>query len=147
MVVLTIIFLTMSLFTLFRGRLFRDFHIKITEENIKLNTIENYKYDSGLLMRAMLFIVYGFVLMIVQIVYLSNALQYDIYKYPTVIMLFLVVYGILKPLFMSKKKQSFDEESIKKHREKAYKNHTFTSVARNLTNIAYYAYMLYLLVI
>lgn len=146
MVVLTIIFLTLSLATLLKGRLFNGLYTQIIEEDIKMNTDEKYKLDGGFLVKILLFILYGIVLFIVQLIYLSNALDYDVYKYPTLAMLLLVVFTFIKPLLTSKKKKVYDEATINKEREKTTIKYTFKGIVRSLINIAYYSYILYLLV-
>ena len=146
MVVLTIIFLTMSLVTLLKGRMFNGLYAEIVEENIKMNTIKDHKFNTGLLGKVLLFVLYGLGLLVVQLIYLSNALDYDIYKYPTLVMLFLLILGIIKPLATTKKNTVYDEETIRKERAKIDKKRTPVGVLRNILSLAYYSYILYLLV-
>ncbi|GAF10778.1 hypothetical protein JCM16418_4998 [Paenibacillus pini JCM 16418] len=86
-------------------------------------------------------------LIIVEIVYLVNAIGYDTYKFPTLIMIALLIsLLIIGSMEKNVNKMTDLELAVAKAKASRSKNVTLISIIRGLIWITYYGYMLYILV-
>jgi len=81
-------------------------------------------------------------------IYLINAIKIDIYKFPSIAMLFYIIIGMVLSS-RNKNKVDFDlttEEGQTQFRKQIYRGRTFKGYLFNLIYLGYFGYMFWLLV-
>ncbi|GAB6989565.1 hypothetical protein JCM16418A_16150 [Paenibacillus pini] len=149
MIYCTIIFLALSLYGVFRGTLFSETAKKITLLTIKQaqGEINSEKMGKEFLKDGCIQWIAAVLLIIVEIVYLVNAIGYDTYKFPTLIMIALLIsLLIIGSMEKNVNKMTDLELAVAKAKASRSKNVTLISIIRGLIWITYYGYMLYILV-
>ncbi|MNH66465.1 hypothetical protein D3C73_184960 [compost metagenome] len=144
----TILFFTISLYGVFKGPLFSETGKKLKQLNIRKaegesadDLIDDY-IKTGCLP-----IIVALGLTVSQIIYLVNAFSYDIYKYPTVLVIsFFIVNFIANSMKKDVSKMNKLELAIEKEKASRVKNVTTGSVCRGLVWSTYFGYMFYVLV-
>lgn len=152
MIFWTVVFITYYLAALTRGNLYYGVFQKVGELTLKQAIAETKKEKDEIAMEMLksswtLFL--GIPIMIIMYIYLFNAMNVDVYKYPTIIMLF---YAILITFVFRKKQNKNDlntEEGRMRYKielEKT-KRYTFRGFISQIGFLTYFGYMFYLLVL
>jgi len=149
----TIILITIYLILLVRGSFFTNTIIKLGELTLKANEqgLEYYgegrlKNELGKIGMPMLF--YGLGMLIVQLFYLINALSVDYLKYPTIIIMIIIMSGFAIGAKKTKNKDDLTtEKGRQNYRTKLYKQSSrkFKSTMTQIIYLSYFIYMFYVL--
>lgn len=150
MLFFTIALLALSLFSLIKGRVFRNLQMEALEENIKKaqQGTDNYKFENyGLAARMILFMGFAITYFITLLIYLTNAIQIDPLLFPSVAALsYYILSFVIGFVFRDKNDYSTDEK-IERARNKAKRKRTFKGTLISLLWITYYVYIGYTLII
>lgn len=153
MVFWTVVFITYYLMCLTRGNLYYNVFQKIGELTIKQASVESKKEKDVIateMLKSAWILFLGIPLIIAMYVYFFKAMLVDIYKYPTIIMLF---YALLTTFVLNKKKKTKEDLTTEEGRIRAKielentKRFTFKGTVTQLIYLGYFGYMFYLLVL
>lgn len=149
----TIVFFTFSIIKLIKGDVFHQTSITIAEAEVKkanpeLSKIGKDNIDKEVLKNGGAIVsIVGLIMVIAEIVYYLKAINLDIYKYPTIGMILLVVLIVVKSSIVKKPDLSTELDQ-KKYLAKIYANkRTLFGTFNTLVNLAYFGYMFYVLVL
>lgn len=150
MIFFTIVFFIMSARYIIKGRLFHTSLIRLGELNLIKSQSNMTKFQEKVLKNKILELIIPQLLIfipliIANIIYLVQALNIDIYKYPTISMIILFVIQTF-----SNKNENNDLSSEEKrliYKSKIYQKRTTYNTIRALINLNYYGYMFYILVL
>jgi len=149
----TIVFFTFSIIKLIKGNIFHQTTINIAEITVKqanpdLTKRERDALGSDMMKSGMWYIlIFGLGMVIAEIIYLLNAVSMDAYKYPTIVMICIAIFIIVKS-YVVKKPDLSTEQNQKIYLAKVYANkRTFFGVVNNLINLGYFGYMFYSLLL
>lgn len=154
MLFFTLVLITLYLILLVRGSIFTNTIIKVGELTLKANEqgLKNYgekklNEELGKLVMPMMF--YTLSLLLVEMIYLINALRVDYLKYPTIIIMVLIMMAFVTSSRKSKKDDLATEEGRQSFKKKLYKNsgRTFKGTIYKLIYLSYFIYMFYVLVL
>lgn len=148
MIFWSIVFFTASFYNLIRGGMFRSTFNKIKKIQIeRIESGNNQKYDTELLKAGCLSLILGFSLFIAQVIFLINAIEYDVYKYPTIALIILIIISIIR-IKKDKSIEDMTPDELIIHKAKLLKplKRTFIQTFRSLLWVIYYGYMFYVLV-
>jgi large-conductance mechanosensitive channel len=139
----TILFLIYELLVLMKGLPFYNKRVKIHELELEKHKegadvgaiiIEQTKNFIPIILT---FLVIGFAYFI----YLISAIEKDVYKYPTLLMLALFIFNFIKAI--NKKAPNLStEEGRNEYKSNIYKKRTVKSTVMSLIGVAYFTYML-----
>jgi hypothetical protein len=147
----TIVFITFYLFLLFKPYGLNAFQGKNGELQIKLanaKTDEEKKAiaeEQGKIILPYLLLI---PFIIAEFIYLISAISIDVYKYPSIAMLFymIIASAIGAKIKDIKKYDLTTEEGQIKYRKQIYKGRTLKGYLFNLIYLTYFGYMFYILV-
>jgi hypothetical protein len=147
----TIVFITYYLFLIFKKDGFTSFISKTGEFQIKLANAKTeiekkniFEEQAKQCLPYLLIIPFIFA----EYIYLINAIKIDIYKFPSIIMLFYIIITMVLSN-RNKNKVDFDlttEEGQTQFRKQIYKGRTFKGYLFNIIYLGYFAYMFWILV-
>lgn len=147
MLFLSVVFVALSLVTLVKGRLFHQIIIDLGEEEIRKNTVDDYRPNKELVAPTIGLIIYGLISLTTYIIYLTNAVGLDPLKYPSLIMLVWYIFGFIIGYMKGKKKMDYtDKSKLNNLRNKLYRRRTFKGTIRSIVTLTYFIYMIYILV-
>jgi hypothetical protein len=147
----TVVFITMSLLYLVRGKSFYSSIIKsgeLTLEKSQENISESRKkeLDQEILLTGLPLLLVNLPLAIAKLVYFFKAVNVDIYKYPTLIMIAIVVIGFVIGFSNNKNNNDLStEEKRFNYKSKLYQKRTGWGVVNSLISLSYFGYMFYVL--
>lgn len=147
MLFLSLVFLGLGVFGLLKGKLFYKLRIELGEETIKKQTIDNYTQSKDLGIKVLISLPIMLIYIVVYLVYLTKAVYIDPLVYPTFIML--LTYILTTVFNFAKGNKTPDlkiEENLIKYKAKMYKKRTFVGFVKSLMAVAYFSYMIYVLV-
>ena len=154
MIFWTVVFITYYLASLVRGNLFHNALVKVGELTIeqakdKIDGKRENKEIGKEMLTASWPIFLGIPLLITLYAYLFKAISLDIYQYPTLIMLFYILFTS----FVLRTKKTKDDLTTNEGIVRAkialekLKRYTFKRSLVNLVYLSYFGYMFYVLVL
>jgi hypothetical protein len=145
----TVVFLTLGLLYFVRGSLFYSRLIKIGELALKIAETNDQSKGIELIKLVAFPFIYSIVMLIVYMIYLFNVIDIDPLKYPTLIIIGLIVINLVKSFSTGRSKIDLStEESRHKYRIELYtrKRWTIKGILYHIITTGYYTYIIYLLV-
>lgn len=149
----TIVFFTFSIIKLIKGNIFYQTSINMAEITVKQANPNLTKREKDALNEEMMrsgmwwILTLGLGMVIAEIVYLLNAVSLDIFKYPTIGMICLVIFIVVKT-YVVKKPDLSTEQNQKIYLGKVYASkRTFFGTFNSLVNLSYFGYMFYNLIL
>ncbi len=142
--------LMVEVFLLAYGKPFKQTMIDLGEESIKKAKVgaDNYRPSIDLGLPSLGLILTMVSTLVFDLLYLSLAFGHDPLAYPTLSLLGLYVLSIIAAVIKGKIKPDLTTDSgIHKYRNKLKSGRSFISIASILIWIAYYVYMLYVLIV
>lgn len=147
MLFLTLVFLSLTFVSLVKGKLFYQFAIDLGEENIKQQTVSDYKPNTSLAGKMITFSLFAVVYLVTYFIYLTNAIGLDPLKYPSLLMLLWVLIGFIMRYKNGSNKLDFtNQDVVNKFRKKIYKKRTLKGTIEKLISTSYFVYMIYVIV-
>lgn len=145
----TVVFVAYYLISVVKGKPFKSLIEAIGEDDIRKQRegSDNYKMDKDLVLK-MLLTVFLFMIpfVVIQLIYLCNALNDDPYKYPTLSLLAYYFFIIVWIAVKGKKKRDLStDRAIEKYRKTLKKNRTVKGTLISLAFLVYFIYMLIVL--
>lgn len=147
----TVVFITMSLLYLVRGKSFYSSIVKGGElllEKSQDGTSESRKkeLEKEMLSASLPLLLVDLPLAIAKLIYFFKAVNIDVYKYPTLIMIAIIVIGFVTSFSNNKNNNDLStEEKRFKYKSKLYQKRTGWGVINSLINLGYFGYMFYVL--
>ncbi|WEG18648.1 hypothetical protein PQ478_09215 [Alkalihalophilus pseudofirmus] len=142
---MTVILLTVAIYNVVTGKLFKSFIVQAGEYQIKEFRKEEIKDEETikLVIKLVFVLLATLSLLTLTIVYLCFALSYDPFVYPSLAMLSLYILNIIVSLIRSKKLKGApkSEDDVRKLQSKIYRKRTFKSTVIGVVGLAYYLYM------
>lgn len=148
MIFWSIVFFTTSFYSLIKGGMFRKSLIKLKKIEIeKIETGDDKKYILESLKTGCFAIVALLTLVVARIFFLINAIGYDVYKYPTIAAILLIILRFVKTK-KTKKIEEMTADELIIHKAELLKptKRTFKQFLRSLLWTVYFGYMFYVLV-
>ena len=153
MIFWTVVFITYYMASLVKGDLFYNVLQRQGELNIKYANVtgkEEKKLAAEEMFKASWKMLLAIPLVIALGIYLFSAINVDVHKYPSIVMLFYVIFNslVLNRNKKSKCDLTIEEGKIRYKIElEKMKRYTFKRFIINLIYIGYFGYMFYLLVL
>lgn len=148
MIFWSILFLSISLYVLFKGSVFSLASKKLKSLNIRSAEGENSNELIEEYIKTGCFpLIVSLIMVIAEAIYLTSAISVDPHKIPTLIAI--AVYVLSWAIALSKKKyREMSKEELEKVKAKLEhsKNRTFSGTLRAIFWSGYYIYMLYILI-
>jgi len=145
----TIVFFTFAIIKLIKGDVFHQISIDMAEITVKqtnpnLTKREKDELTSDSLKSGILwFVVIGLGMVVAETIYLLNAVKLDAFKYPTIIMICLAIFIVVKN-YVTKKPDLSTEQNQKIYLAKVYASkRTLFGTFNSLANLCYFGYMFY----
>ena len=145
----TIVFFTFAIIKLIKGDVFHQTTINMAEITVKLANPDLTKRETddlnGEMMKSGMWylLTFGLGMVVAEIIYLLNAVKLDTFEYPTVIMICLVIFIVVRN-YVTKKPDISTEQNQKIYLAKVYASkRTFFSTFNSLANLSYFGYMFY----
>ncbi|MGG1652270.1 hypothetical protein ABHN03_03985 [Paenibacillus sp. NRS-1775] len=148
MIFWTIIFFAINFYGMIKGSIFYSTYQKLELISIREAQGEDKdKINLEFAKKGCLPLLIVFSLAVIEIIYLVNAINYDIYKYPSI---FIIVY-LIASFVLNKKKNNYknmNEEELSKAKDSILKGDKFSlkRFFKNFLWVAYFGYMFYCLV-
>lgn len=145
MVFFTIVFLIFYITLLAKGNIFLKLHSIFAEEEVRKQKegSDNYKPSEDMIGATIIMLIVGLPLILGQFIYLCNAIKYDTYTYPTLILLTYTVVNFIVTSIKNKKKVDLStEDKVEKYRAKYNKKRTVKGTLFQITYTVYFLYML-----
>jgi hypothetical protein len=149
----TIVFFTFSIIKLIKGNVFYETSVAMAEAEVKKANPELSKADKDNIDKEILknggaiFSIGVLIMAIAEIIYYLKAVNLDIYKYPTIGMILLVILIVVKGA-IKKKPDLSSELKQKEYLAKVYANkRTLFGTFNTLANLVYFGYMFYVFVL
>lgn len=153
MVFWTVVFITYYLASLVRGNLFHNALVKVGELTIDQAKVEGKKEKddiAGEMLKVSWPMFLGVPLVIILYVYLFKAITLDIHQYPTLAMLFYILFTtfVMRTKKTTKNDLTTNEDIVRaKISLENIKRYTFKRSLVNLVYLSYFSYMFYVLVL
>lgn len=148
MIFWTIVFFAINFYGMIKGSIFYSTYQKLELISIREAQGEDKdKISLEFAKKGCLPILILFMLAVIEIIYLINAIGYDIYKYPSIL---IILYLIISFITGKKKKsyKSMSDNELFEAKENMQKEHKQTpkSFLKNFVWVVYFGYMFYCLV-
>lgn len=150
----TIVFFTFAIIKLIKGDVFHQTNINIAEILVKQANPDLTKREKDALSSEMMksgmwwILTVGLGMVIAEIVYLLNAVSVDAFKYPTIAMICLVIFIVVKTYAFNKKPDLSTDMGQKIYLAKVYASkRTFFGIFNSFANLSYFGYMFYMLLL
>ncbi|GAV11478.1 hypothetical protein [Paenibacillus sp. NAIST15-1] len=147
MVFWTIVFFTISLLAVFNKGIFFETINKLNLLKIeKAEGMSEDEFNEKSVKQGCVPLALAIILLIIEVYYLIQAINYDTYKYPTVTAIFLIIIGLLANKKIKKVEDMSENERIVYKAEILANKRTLWSLVKSIFWTVYFGYMFYILV-